>query len=152
MNFKDAILPNIIQRGIVRITKINACVWFQPKKGDETVGWISFDKLDFQTDNSAENGWVGEWKYADGNIKITPFKVLDNFKIYGTAMWGAGNNVHVGEIDFSAEAKNNKIIKPADDEYDCQVKMQKLGKYLIVSDNKNCGGVNVTFDGVYLKK
>jgi hypothetical protein len=38
------------------------------------------------------------------------------------------------------------------DEYDCAADFTLLGKYLVVTDNSNYGGVNVRFDGVYTKK
>ena len=34
----------------------------------------------------------------------------------------------------------------------CEVDMQLVGSFLIVGDNLNCGGANVSFSGVYRKK
>jgi hypothetical protein len=65
-----------------------------------------------------------------------------------------GDNVHIGELDHSAKPSLNKLKlgETDDDEFACKVAMQLVGKFLIVSDNLNCGGANVTFSGVYLKK
>ncbi|MGH6843688.1 MAG: hypothetical protein ACRECU_02990, partial [Methylocella sp.] len=38
------------------------------------------------------------------------------------------------------------------DEGDCKVWMRRLGPYLLVNDNNNCGGMNVSFSGVYTRK
>jgi hypothetical protein len=37
------------------------------------------------------------------------------------------------------------------DEFSCVADFSILGKYLIVTDNNKCGGMNVRFDGVYTK-
>jgi hypothetical protein len=38
------------------------------------------------------------------------------------------------------------------DELDCQVAMQLVGKLLVVGDNLDCGGANVSFSGVCQRK
>lgn len=129
-----------------------ACAWFQPKKGSETVGWIELNKLDF-VENAEILPWIGDWNFYDNSIKITPMKLEGKIKITGDATWkGMGDNVHIGEIDFSGVPENNKIELGEEGEYQCRVKMQRVGKFLIVSDNLNCGGANVTFSGVYVKE
>ncbi len=35
------------------------------------------------------------------------------------------------------------------DELDCKVAFVLLDKYLVATDNNQCGGVNVSFSGVY---
>jgi hypothetical protein len=37
-------------------------------------------------------------------------------------------------------------------ESDCKVWMQRVGPWLIVNDNSNCGGFNVSFRGFYTRK
>ncbi len=130
-----------------------ACVWYQPQKGSETVGWIKKDRLNFVKDTKSL-AWIGEWEYAENSITFIPTKTSGRYKVKGDALWkGLGDNVHIGELDFTATAKGG-ILEGGDgkDKYDCQVKMQRIGNFLLVSDNKMCGGVNVSFDGVYLKK
>jgi hypothetical protein len=34
---------------------------------------------------------------------------------------------------------------------DCAVRLRRAGKWLLVDDNDNCGGMNVTFDGIYTR-
>ncbi len=129
------------------------CVWYQPKKGDETVGWIKTADL-LKRINKPEANWAGKWSYAGDEISIKPQKQKGIYKIYGTTTWqGLGDNVQVGEIDFTAVPSNNRMrMGDNDSEYDCRVQMQQLGRFLIVADNKNCGGANVNFDGVYQRK
>jgi hypothetical protein len=130
------------------------CVWYQPKKGSETVGWIRKERLSVASNTSPNFNWIGEWSYAENTIRFIPRKIVNNYLIKGEAFWrGVGDNIHIGELDFSGTSKNGKLeAGDGTDKYDCQVKMQRIGKYLIVSDNKMCGGVNVSFDGVYVRK
>ena len=37
-------------------------------------------------------------------------------------------------------------------EFDCRIRLRLVGPYLLAGDNKQCGGFNVTFDGVYRRK
>lgn len=134
-----------------------ACGWFQPKKGSETVGWIAVENLEFvKTDKIPEmKDWIGDWSYYDNSISIKPAKKARFFDVKGNAFWkGLGDNVHVGELDSTLKPDGNvlQVGEGDEDEYACKVTMRLVGKYLIASDNLNCGGVNVSFSGVYLKK
>jgi hypothetical protein len=35
---------------------------------------------------------------------------------------------------------------------ECQVRMQRIGPWLMVEDNSNCGGAGVSFLGLYRRK
>lgn len=134
-----------------------ACSWFQPRKGSETVGWIKVDNLEWidKAQKPAEKDWLGEWGFYDNSIIISKGKKPGLFDIKGNAFWkGLGDNIHIGELDHSTKPLENKLNLGAEetDEYACKVSMQLVGKYLAVSDNLNCGGANVTFSGVYLKR
>lgn len=130
------------------------CSWFQPNKGPETVGWILSEKLEFVEANSNPklNDWLGTWKFYDNTIDIVISKERGNVSIAGDATWkGLGDNVHIGELDSISEPVGNvlKIGEKETDEFACKVMMRLVGKFLIASDNLNCGGANVTFSGVY---
>lgn len=135
-----------------------ACVWFQPEKGSETVGWIYSKNLSYlpKAGNLKVNDWIGHWYFYDNTIEISVSKKRGFLGISGNAVWkGSGDNVHIGEIDEDEAAPNGNILeigKNETDEFACKVSMQLLGKYLLVSDNLNCGGVNVTFSGIYRNK
>jgi len=53
-----------------------------------------------------------------------------------------------------AFAMVGEATKPYDrgDEYDCKVKMRRFADYLLVEDNRMCGGANVRFTGAYRRK
>ncbi len=134
-----------------------ACAWYQPKKGAETVGWLPLEKIEFIeiVQSIGKEAWTGTWSYYDNEIKIAATGKPDIYKITGNALWkGIGDNVHVGELDGEARLVGAvlKYGEDDEDEYACRVTLRIFDKFLIVSDNLNCGGVNVSFSGVYRKK
>ena len=135
-----------------------SCSWFQPKKGAETVGWIETDKLNFSetNQNSEIQDWLGEWNYGkESSISIGKSKKNGFFNVKGDSYWDGGNgNVHVGEIEETVKPDGNilKIGETDTEEYACKVTMRLIGRFLVVSDNLNCGGLNVSFSGVYQRK
>jgi len=133
-----------------------SCAWYVPKKGRPTVGWIPTSDLSLRDllPGGASKAWLGEWTYGDNGIEFTENKLPGNLNVTGNATWiGLNDNVHVGEIDGRYEPKNGVInYSDGDDEYDCKMTMRLLGSYLIVADNLKCGGVNVTFSGIYRRK
>ncbi len=132
-----------------------ACVWFQPKKGSETVGWVSLQKLKFLNLLQSFDEITGNWNFYGNDIKIVKTANSGVYKVSGNAFWkGLGDNIHIGELDGEAKFAERTLKYGAEetDEYACKVTMHLIGKYLIVSDNLNCGGANVTFSGVYRRK
>jgi hypothetical protein len=132
-----------------------ACAWYPAKKGAGTVGWLPIKRLDLIPGvlDPAQSVWLGNWKYAGNSIAITK-NTGTALTVKGNAFWqGLGDNIHIGELDHKATPSGN-ILKLGDGdagEYDCKVTLRLLGKYMVVADNLNCGGANVTFSGVYLK-
>ncbi len=133
-----------------------ACAWYPSPKGQPTVGWIKTSDLTFAPilfDASAK-AWLGDWSYGSNSIGFTE-DGPGALKVKGSATWVGANpgNVHVGELDGLVVPKNGEIsYSDGDDEYDCKATMRLLGSYLIVADNLKCGGLNVTFSGVYTTK
>lgn len=132
-----------------------ACVWFTPVSGYETVGWVRADTLRL-ADPVAKpplSAWHGTWKYADNSISFTDNKLAGFLNVTGDALWkGLGDNVHIGELDGRFAPEGNVLeYSDGDDEYDCKATMRLVGEYLLVADNMKCGGVNVSFSGIYKK-
>jgi len=130
------------------------CGWYQPKKGTPTVGWIFSKNLEFVASLQSIERFAGNWKFYDNDIEIKKTKDPVGFEVKGTAFWkGVGDNIHVGEIDGKAKWNEKVLLYGEDDksEYACKVRLSLVGEYLIVADNLNCGGMNVTFSGVYTR-
>ena len=132
-----------------------ACSWFQPRKGTETVGWIETERLAWQVDARPPDmrDWQGEWRANDNAIRISKSKAAGTLAIKGEAIWGSGSRTHTGELDYVAKPAADKMkFGDGTDDNDCQVTMQLVGKLLVVGDNLNCGGANVSFSGVYQRR
>lgn len=96
---------------------------------------------------------VGKYERTDGNaiIEITPLP-NDKYYISGNAVFirnEALGQINMGELDGAFNIKNNHL-NYADD--GCQVEIQFFeSKLVVTNDNMGCGGLNVSFDGDYLR-
>ena len=131
------------------------CAWYQPARGTETVGWLAADRLGAvaTVENAPLASWLGTWNFYDDEVRLSRGPRADVLSVSGDATWQGVNpgNVHVGELSGAGTPVGN-VLKLGEDPEDCQATLRLVGPYLLVSDNKQCGGVNVTFDGVYRKK
>lgn len=128
-----------------------ACAWYQPAKGNETVGWIKLDDLLPGSAPESRSAFTGEWEYRDSNLSIANIGV-GALSVKGNAYWkGLGDNIHIGEVDSQGTPVGKLLTIRGNDGDECALKLRSVGEFLVVSDNKKCGGVNVTFDGVYRK-
>ena len=125
------------------------CSWYQPQKGSETVGWLPAESLVVPSEQDtppALEGWVGLWKYYDQSINIRRSSKAGFLEVNGEAFWhGVGDNVHVGSVEDSAQPQGSELILNG---Y-CKVTLRLVGDYIVASDNSQCGGANVRFNGVY---
>jgi hypothetical protein len=131
------------------------CAWYQPARRSETVGWIPASRLDIKgTDaNPPPAAWLGSWQFYDNSLRIARGRKAGALRVEGDATWQGVNpgNVHVGEVSGEAAPAGNSLSL-GDGPDDCRVTLRLVGPYLVVGDNKQCGGMNVTFDGVYRRK
>ncbi|MDQ3803699.1 MAG: hypothetical protein M3416_07705 [Acidobacteriota bacterium] len=129
-----------------------ACSWYQPRRGPERVGWIEAARLDIRAAQPRPllSRWVGEWEFYRNSLHIRRDARADRLAVEGQAYWqGLGDNVHVGEVAGSVAPAGNTLTLEDDT---CRVRLHLVGPYLVADDNGQCGGVNVTFDGVYRKR
>ncbi len=129
-----------------------SCAWFTPAKGTATVGWVrSTDLKVLEGPFDIPLGeWLGEWKYGEKTIEFTDNKLDGWLNVTGNAFWkGIGDNIHIGALDGRAEPGNGILEYSDGDESACRVTMRLITNYLVVSDNMLCGGVNVSFSGIY---
>jgi hypothetical protein len=128
------------------------CAWFQPARGYETVGWLRANQLEVSGPDAspAHARWLGEWGLHSNGLKITRGVKAGELRVEGSATWhGLGDNVHVGEVNASAAPVGDTLTLEDDI---CGITLRLVGDFLVADDNGDCGGVNVTFGGVYRKK
>ncbi|HEX8354574.1 MAG TPA: hypothetical protein VF611_16835, partial [Pyrinomonadaceae bacterium] len=126
------------------------CAWYQPARGSETVGWLPADRLDVSEPAARPPIalWLGAWGFYDNALRLSRGRKAGVLRVEGGATWVGVNpgNVHVGEIKGEA-APAGDVLSVGDDD-NCRLTLRLVGPYLVAADNKQCGGVNVTFDGV----
>jgi hypothetical protein len=151
-------------------TQNRACAVFISPKGAEFWGWLPNSSLAIATvPETPAPGWIGRWSRIEADIRIAPARG-GKLSISGEATYGAldpdrvrRGAVNVGEIAgivkpegnalaFAMSSKGARTVTvpyTSAGEYDCSVKMQRVGRWLLVQDNGGCGGMNVRFDGIY---
>jgi len=82
------------------------------------------------------------------------FSASDGKKVQATgkATWhGRPGVAHYGSFSATAEPEGNsaEFREPPGR---CQVNVHRRGPYLIVDDDSRCGGMNVRFQGIYVKR
>ncbi|MET0649900.1 MAG: hypothetical protein ABW208_25100 [Pyrinomonadaceae bacterium] len=131
------------------------CAWYQPARGSETVGWLPAERLGAvaAAGRLPLASWLGAWGFYDNALRLSRARRAGVLRVAGDATWQGVNpgNVHVGELSGEAAPAGN-VLKLGEDPEDCQATLRLVGPYLVVADNKRCGGLNVTFDGVYRRK
>jgi hypothetical protein len=139
----DEVLVSKVQHGW-------ACAWYQGKQR-EFVGWVLAEALVPVGEPAvALTDWIGAWQGAAGSIDIAPGQ-RGALEVAGTASWGSGAHVHVGEM-AGVIRPAGRHAKLGENAAGCMVEFDRVGRYLIARDNRRCGGVNVTFDDVYVRK
>ncbi|MCA9837516.1 MAG: hypothetical protein KC422_11385 [Trueperaceae bacterium] len=127
------------------------CAWYEPENGEETVGWLRQDDLElvaFAAEPTFDE-WQGVWKDAENTLVINESFFGEGLIIEGQAFWiGLDDTIHTGGVFGKSFPTGNKL-KLFDLDYDCELELWLLDSYLIAKDNKQCGGANVTFDGIY---
>jgi hypothetical protein len=122
---------------------------------------------------TASAAWAGEWRSGDEQTITIKVKPDGRIAIAGEATWGSHDpdrvkrgGVNVGDVEAEVPIADGIAafatdydgttrpfdFKRSDNSDVCRVKLWRLGPYLIVSDNLRCGGMNVTFTGVYRRE
>ena len=129
------------------------CAWYQPARGSETVGWIKAHELSppEPARDQPLASWEGEWRYYDNGLTVRRDGRTGRLMVSGVASWKGANpgQVNVGAVEARA-APTGGVLRLREEE--CELTLRLVGPYLLAADNKQCGGFNVTFDGVYRRK
>lgn len=146
-----------------------ACSMFLSARGVETIGFLPLKALrEAPAATPGLRDWTGKWKRsAEAEITIRPI-AGGRLEVSGEATWGArdprrvaSGAVNSGNLDGAAAPRGNMLAlgkgydgaaaPPAGEDFECRARLRLIGGLLIVEDNRNCGGANVSFIGVYRK-
>lgn len=141
-----------------------------------TFGWLPRASLkDAAAADPINTGaaWAGAWRSGDEKQITIKAQSGSQIAISGDATFGAGDPgrvqrgaVNAGQIAATTSVDNGMAafaidddgtvkpfdVKRPDDSDICRVKLWRLGSYLVAADNVRCGGMNVTFTGVYRRE
>jgi len=130
---------------------------FYPNRVGGSAGWIRAGDLTRLADQHAHGltAWVGEWRDGDNSIRLS--LKAGQLVAAGQAYWpGASPELklfpggpNIGEMAGAARPDGAKAVF---DEDGCRVELRLIGPYLAATDNDQCGGMNVSFSGVYRRK
>ncbi|MFC3652276.1 hypothetical protein ACFONN_12040 [Dyella humi] len=135
----------------------HVCAFYPNRKGG-SAGWVEQARLSLIPVNKSPSlkAWAGLWKDGDDTISIR----LQGAQLVGEghAFWPSENppaNVapggpNVGDFNGQSNPVGNVVeFSEGDGNDSCHVTLRLIGDVLVVSDNGNCGGMNVRFNGVY---
>jgi hypothetical protein len=133
------------------------CVYFQNKAGG-SAGYIRRDEFKPLPAPKvpAVADWAGRWRDGDNDIRLK----VQGQSLYGTgsAYWPSANpslklrpgGPNVGSFEGVAPPRG-AVLEFSEGEMPaaCVVRLRLVGRFLLASDNRQCGGANVSFTGVY---
>lgn len=136
----------------------------------ETSGYLPAAALEeVKAPAATLSDWAGTWlRSAEAEITITALPG-GKLKIAGEASYGsldpgrvARGAINSGELEGENAPKGNALAigedytdpsKPlGEDRSECRARLQLFGRYLLVEDNLGCGGMNVSFTGIYIRQ
>jgi hypothetical protein len=146
------------------------CAFFKSQTGRETRGWLPRAALQIAPSEGAPaRQWAGKWQ-RDREAQIVIASHSDEVEVSGDALWGSYDRqrvrrgaVHVGELSGNGRPRGQTLAIGYDPDKsgfppgkdlppeDCAAKLELYGRYLVVEDNLGCGGLNVSFTGIYVR-
>jgi len=143
------------------------CSTFANARGHETSGWLPADALEPLAPRPVTTAsYAGRWHRTEAIITIRPGKGA-GLQVDGEATWGARDpgrvargGVNTGELGGIGRFVGNTVLVAEDGvktfaaapDTSCTVQMRLVASYLLVQDNGACGGANVSFTGVYVRR
>lgn len=100
--------------------------------------------------------WVGRWREGDDVIRLTAKG--DTLNVDGQAYWPSAHpstrqfpgGPNLGDLSGTARPTGNVVtFADSGDPQACRATLRLIGDVLVAADNRNCGGMNVSFSGVY---
>jgi hypothetical protein len=142
----------------LRVNFVNA-------RGGASEGWVRRDRTerlseDFGANSSWESGWESDALLDPYVIDIKKGTKRHEYEVKGEAIYGQNDpwRLEHGSISFGefsgrilVHGDTAELVEggPNDEPFNCRVTFRKFGLFLIVADNRKCGGHNVSFDRVY---
>jgi hypothetical protein len=160
----DEVLVNVTEQGPY------VCATFKTQNGILTRGLLPRATLQVASPEQAPaQQWEGKWR-RDSEAEIVIKSRGDEVEISGTATWGGSDPqrvkrgaINTGELNGSGKPRGQVLaigydpdrsaFPPSEHEAPdiCAAQLELHGRYLMVEDNGRCGGLNVSFTGLYVR-
>jgi hypothetical protein len=121
-----------------------------------TSGWLPEARL-ASAPLAPDGDWTGEWA-SGGSAWLTIRQTEGVLNVRGAAQWppmGTQPEIspRTGDLDgtlrLDATGADYLDVEP---DSGCHARFRRVGPYLAVVDDNNCGGLNVSFTGVYRRR
>jgi hypothetical protein len=139
-----------------------ACANYVDSKGVNIANWIPLAAL---SQTVMQPRWEGRWStYNDSAVITAQVTASGRLLLNGGATYDTGATVNTGAftVDADPNAPELSFGYYADRQMSyeeahagpkrCAARIRQLGPYLAVIDNDACGGVNVSFTGLYTRQ
>jgi hypothetical protein len=146
------------------------CVRYKSRDFIETLGYLPRAALEtVSLEHLPIEKWNGTWR-RDSEAEIILKSSGDEVTVSGNATWGGSDPqrvkrgaVNTGELEGTFRPRGHVLSigydpnpsgfpPPEDAAPDiCAAKLELYDRYLLVEDNGRCGGVNVSFSGLYVR-
>jgi hypothetical protein len=160
----DEVLVNVTEEGPY------VCATFKAQNGILTRGFLPRAALQLSSSEQVSaQQWTGKWR-RDSEAEIVINSRDDKVEVSGTATWGDSDPqrvkkgaIHTGELNGSGRPRGEVLAIGYDPERSafpppeneapdiCAAQLELHGRYLLVEDNGRCGGLNVSFTGLYVR-
>lgn len=134
------------------------CILYRNEKDFAgSAGYVPENRLEaLPAATVTQKDWLGEWRMGDDSITLRARGA--KLAASGVAYWPSANpspkevpgGPHMGQMSGVAAPMGDRIAF-ADAEDECHVSLTLLPPFLLARDDNRCGGMNVRFDGVYLR-
>ncbi len=146
------------------------CARFKTQSFNETIGLLPRASLQIVLPEQVSiQKWDGTWR-RDAEAEIVIKSRGDEVTVSGNATWGGSDPqrvkrgaINTGELDASGKPRGQVLAIGYDPDRSgfppakaaasdiCAAQLELYGRYLTVEDNGGCGGVNVSFTGLYVR-
>lgn len=142
-----------------RSAGLYVCAFFANRVGG-SAGWVERSRLSPLPvpPSPPLSAWTGHWANGDDTIDLTA--KAGALTADGSAWWPSANpspaqfpgGPNVGDLGGTARPNGARVVFTDNDPSGCTATLTLVGTLLVVADNGGCGGMNVSFSGVYQRK
>ncbi len=133
------------------------CAYYGTAKGILIAGFLPAANLEPSAEGRLSAEFLsGAWKMSLGpamtpnSIEIQPAGT-HRVSASGDAYYQTEQTVNEGSFSCSGAAVADNAAQVIFRDGACEVTVRRRGPYLVAADNGNCGGLNVSFEGIYTK-